>query len=161
MIRKARKEDAISIVYINITSWKETYKNIFPKSFLDKLNPYDEESIQKCINKINEYIVYTKDNQVLGFARYGKNKKAYADDYGEIYALYVDNNHHGEKIGSKLVKNIIKRTKNKYKYLLISTIKDNTANEFYKKIGGKIIDKCIFKLENKEYVENIYKFDIK
>ena len=89
MIRKARKEDAISIVYINITSWKETYKDIFPKSFLDKLNPYDEESIQKCINKKNEYIVYTKDNQVLGFARYGKNKKDYADDYGEIYALYV------------------------------------------------------------------------
>lgn len=154
MIRKARTEDASSIVYINITSWKETYKDIFPKSFLDKLDPNDENNIQRCINNINEYIVYTKDNKVLGFARYGKNKKDYDDNYGEIYALYVDNNHHGEKIGSKLVNNILKRMT--YKYLLISTLKDNKANEFYKKIGGKYIGECKFTLEDKEYTENIY-----
>lgn len=154
MIRKAKTTDASSIVYINITSWKETYKSIFPTSFLDKLDPYDNVNIERCINNIGEYIVYTEDDKVLGFARYGKNKKDYDDNYGEIYALYVDNNHHGKKIGSKLVNHILKIMP--YEYLLISTLKDNKANEFYKKIGGKLIGECKFILEDKEYTENIY-----
>ena len=48
MIRKAKISDAKEIVCLNIKSWKETYKDIFPKSFLDNLNPYDENSIEKC-----------------------------------------------------------------------------------------------------------------
>ena len=160
MIRKAKKEDAARMVYINVTSWKKTYKDIFPSSFLDSLNPYDEAIIEKYSKKIDEYIVYEEKGQVLGFARYGINKKGYSNDYAEIYALYVDNEYHGKRIGTKLVNDIIKRLKNKYKYLLISTIKENSANEFYQKIGGKKIGNCYFNLENKEYEENIYQFDI-
>ena len=158
MIRKAKKEDATRIVYINITSWKETYKNIFPDTFLANLNPYDEINIEKCQNNISEYIVYEKDNQILGFARYGKNKKEYDDSYAEIYALYVDNNYHGQKIGTKLVNHIIKKISHKYKYLLISTLKNNTANKFYEKIGGEKIGTTDFILENKKYTENLYRF---
>ena len=158
MIRKAKKEDAARIVYINITSWQDTYKNIFPATFLDKLDPNDEKNIEKCQDKISEYIVYEKDNQILGFARYGKNKKGYDDSYAEIYALYVDNNYHGQKIGTKLVNHIIKKISHKYKYLLISTLKNNTANKFYEKIGGEIIDTTTFTLENKKYKENLYQF---
>ena len=62
--------------------------------------------------------------------------------------------------GTKLVKHVMKLIKGKYKYLLISTIKENKANEFYKKIGGKKVGECKFLLENKEYIENIYKFNI-
>ena len=50
--------------------------------------------------------------------------------------------------------------KGKYKYLLISTLKENSAKEFYKKIGGRKIDECNFVIEGKIYKENIYIFDI-
>lgn len=160
MVRNAREEDAVSIVYINTNGWKNTYKNIFPDSFLDKLDPYDKTSVEKCINKINEYLVYTNDNnEVLGFARYGLNKKGYSDNYGEVYALYVDDKYKGKKIGTKLVNYILKNMK--YKYLLISTIKENSANIFYKKIGGKKISECNFTLDGKDYVENLYRFNKK
>lgn len=39
MIRKAKVSDAKSIVYINVIDWKKEYKNIFPKEFLDGLDP--------------------------------------------------------------------------------------------------------------------------
>lgn len=54
----------------------------------------------------------------------------------------------------------MKYLKNKYNYVLISTLEQNSANEFYKKIGGKLIGKSEFILEDKKYLENIYEYNI-
>ena len=159
MLRKAKKEDADRISYINAMSWKTTYKNIFPDSFLNNIDENDKNNIRKCMDKINEYVVYEED-KVLGFARCGINRKGYNDEYAEIYALYIDNDYRGKKIGTKLVKYVLNMFNGKYKYLLISTLKENSANEFYKKIGGRKIDECNFVIEGKIYKENIYIFDI-
>lgn len=75
MIRKAEIQDSNQIIQINIESWKETYKNIFDEKLLNNLDNKKEESIEKCKNKINEYIVYEINNKVVGFLKYGKNKK--------------------------------------------------------------------------------------
>ena len=160
MLRKAKKEDADRISYINAMSWKTTYKNIFPDSFLNNIDENDKNNIRKCMDKIDQYVVYEEENKVLGFAKYGINRKGYNDEYAEIYALYIDNDYRGKKIGTKLVKYVLNMFKGKYKYLLISTLKENSANEFYKKIGGRKIDECNFVIEGKIYKENIYIFDI-
>ena len=139
MIRKAQINDAENIVKINIRGWKQTYKGIFPQQFLDNLK-LTNETIQKCQNKIKEYSVYIKDKQIVGFIRYGKNKKGYNDSYGEIYALYD--------------------LKNNYTSILVSTLINNPANIFYQKIGGKLIGNSNFILEDKSYLENLYEFKI-
>ena len=97
MLRKAKKEDADRISYINAMSWKTTYKNIFPDSFLNNIDENDKNNIRKCMDKINEYVVYEED-KVLGFARCGINRKGYNDEYAEIYALYIDNDYRGKKL---------------------------------------------------------------
>ena len=48
MIRRANINDAKDIVRVNVMGWKNTYKNIFPQTFLDSLDPEDENSIRKC-----------------------------------------------------------------------------------------------------------------
>lgn len=75
LIRKAVENDAENIVKINIKGWIETYRGIFPDDFLDNLEQKELESIEKCKNKIKEYLVCEIDNKVVGFLRYGKNKK--------------------------------------------------------------------------------------
>ena len=55
-IRTARKEDSTAIINININSWRETYKGIFPDIFLNSLSENIEESINKCKTNISEYI---------------------------------------------------------------------------------------------------------
>ena len=153
MIRKATIQDAKDIATINIRSWKQTYKGIFPQEFLDNLTVNDE-NIEKCQNKIKEYAVYIKDNKIVGIIRYGKNKKGYDNNYGEIYALYIDSKYHHQGIGKELVKYVINELKNNYDYILVS-------NTFYQKIGGKLIGKSNFILENKSYLENLYEFKTK
>ncbi len=159
MIRKAIIQDAKDIVGINIMSWKQTYKGIFPQEFLDNLT-VNNENIEKCQNKIKEYAVYIEDNHVVGFIRYGKNKKGYNASYGEIYALYIDSNYQQKGFGKKLVKYSLNELKNNYHSILVSTLINNPANTFYQKIGGKLIGNSKFILENKEYLENLYEFKI-
>ena len=54
IIRKAKIEDAQTILDINIQSWKDTYKDIFPQTFLDNLNPEDANTIENCKKKIGQ-----------------------------------------------------------------------------------------------------------
>ena len=159
MIREAKIEDAKSIVTLNIKEWINTYKNIFPDDFLNNLKITDE-SIEKCQKKIKEYIVYEIDNNIVGFLRYGKNKKNYSEEYAEIYALYVNKTYQKKHIGSELIKYAFNKLKDNYKYVLISTLKENSANEFYQKIGGKFAKESEFLLDGKAYLENVYEFKL-
>lgn len=160
IVRKARIDDTKDIVYLNVISWKDTYNNIFPIDFLNNLDPCSKESIEKCKKSINQYAVCECDNQIVGIVRYGKNKKDYDDSYAEIYALYVDKKFKGNGIGTKLVNYVFNILKKEYKYCVISTLKENTANNFYKKIGGILIGESDFKLNDKIYKENIYKYKL-
>lgn len=159
-IRTARKEDSTAIINININSWRETYKGIFPDIFLNSLSENIEESINKCKNNISEYIVATIDDRIVGFRRIGKNKKGYPSNYAEIYALYINEAYKGQKIGTSLVKYSFSILSGKYDFCLISTLKENSANVFYKKINGNFIGTCKFNIMDNSYIENIYEFKI-
>lgn len=156
MIREAVEEDAKIIVEINIKEWQNTYKDIFPKDFLNNLDKLKEESIVRCQRKINEYIVYEENNKVLGFIRYGINKKGFTNKYGEIYAIYVDSNFQGKGVGSKLLKEALKRLEKDFNYVLVSTLIQNSANEFYIKKGFNLIGKSKFNIESESFDENLY-----
>ena len=160
MIRKANINDAKEIIKVNMLGWKQTYKGIFPQKFLDNLDINDEISIQKCEAKIKEYAVCEIDNKIVGIVRYGKNKKDYDDSYGEIYALYVLNDYQRQGIGLNLMKFAFKELKKNFHSILISTLVENTANEFYQKAGGILIGNSPFVLENNTYLENLYEFKI-
>lgn len=159
-IRKAKEEDAETIARINIQSWQDTYKGIFPDEFLESLNSKFEDTVQKCMKKIHEYIVALEDGQVVGFVRFGKNKKDYSDEYGEIYAIYIDSSFRGKKIGEKLLKYSFDEMSKSFQYCLISTLVQNRANHFYLRNGGIKISEGIFPLMNKEYIENVYLFKL-
>ena len=159
-IEQAKISDASKIVDININEWINTYTGIFPTDFLENLKNKKEESIEKCKNKINEYVVCKIDNQVIGFLRYGKNKKGYSDEYCEIYSLYIDKNYQHKGIGSDLIAYAFEILKPQYKYVLISTLVQNSANEFYQKIGGELLKQIDFKLESNVYQENLYLFTL-
>ena len=54
----------------------------------------------------------------------------------------------------------IRANDNKYDFCLISTLKENSANDFYKKINGNFIGICKFNVMDNSYIENIYEFKI-
>lgn len=160
-IRKAIVSDSESIAKINISSWQKTYKDIFPKEFLDCLS--DEESLKNTIlrmqgniKKDNNYLVAEFNNEVVGFCKIGKSTKENYENYGEIIALYVKNEKVKKGIGKQLfiaANNLLKET---YENNIVSCIKENLSNNFYKKIGCVLLEECDFNLKGVIYKENLY-----
>lgn len=160
-IRKAIVSDGESIAKINISSWQKTYKDIFPKEFLDCLS--DEESLKNTIlrmqgniKKDDNYLVAEFNNEVVSFCKIGKSTKENYENYGEIIALYVKNEEVKKGIGKQLfiaANNLLKET---YENNIVSCIKENLSNNFYKKMGCVLLEECDFNLKGVIYKENLY-----
>lgn len=158
-VREANTRDAKAILDINISSWKETYKNIFPSEFLDNLCSTEEEyntALNNVKENIKDHIVAKYNNKVVGFIKLGQSKKEVYSECGEIYALYVDNEYIKKGIGKMLFNSAKSQLKEKYNSIIVSCIKENTSNDFYLKMGCKKIGETDFILNNKKYKENLY-----
>ena len=162
LIRKATEEDCKFIARITTISWNETYKGIVPEWFLKELKENEEKRIKTMTNNFNEnkkYLLLEVDNEVVGFVKYNKSNDKDYDNCGEIIALYIIKKYHGNGYGKKLVDEAVRELKNmKCDKMLISCLKENPTNEFYKHIGGKYIKDSEFKKLN--LLENVYYFDI-
>ena len=160
-IRKAIVSDAESIAKINVSSWQKTYRNIFPSDFLNSLS--DEINLKNTIRRIrenidkdNNYLVAEVNNEVVGFCKIGRSTKENYENYGEIMALYIKNEEVKKGIGKQLFMVANTLLKEIYKNNIVSCIKENSANNFYKKMGCILISECDFNLKGIIYKENLY-----
>lgn len=163
MIREANTSDAERIVRIHLNSWRSTYSNVFPKEVFDKQeSEYDTrvENIKKAISEgTSNYALLEEDNMVKAFICYGDARGDKYKDYKEIYSIYIEDNNQKKGYGTKLIKycfNIFKD--NGYKRVIIRCLKENTANEFYQKIGGKVVELEYSSVHGIDITECVYEF---
>ena len=148
---------------INAQSWKESYKGIVNDEFLELVNTEDE--INKNINRLKESLldkdkkrfILKVDNEYVGVLCVRKSKYDKYKDYGELGALYLLNKVKGKGYGKILFNKAKKELIDMgYSNMVNGCLKDNPSNEFYKHMGGILIDKDIFKIPNQDIIENIY-----
>lgn len=162
-IRKEKKGDCMGVSHVITIAWNETYKGIMSDCFLEELKTNElkrgEDAKEKFATKDYSTLVLEINNQVVGFANYGKTEDLEFDNCGEIFALYIIKKYHHYGFGKKLVEESIKNLKEMgFDKMLVSCLKENPSNEFYKHIGGKYIKNKIYKQLN--LPENVYYFDI-
>lgn len=165
MIREANTSDAARIVRIHLNSWRSTYSNVFPKEVFDKQeSEYNTrvENIKNAIEKgSSNYALLEEDNMVKAFICYGDARGDKYKDYKEIYSIYIEDNNQKKGYGTKLIKycfNIFK--KEGYKSVIIRCLKENTANEFYQKIGGKVVELESSNIHGIDINECVYEFNL-
>ena len=135
---------------INAQSWKESYKGIVNDEFLELVNTEDE--INKNINRLKESLL-----EYVGVLCVRKSKYDKYKDYGELGALYLLNKVKGKGYGKILFNKAKKELIDMgYSNMINGCLKDNPSNEFYKHMGGILIDTDIFKIPNQDIIENIY-----
>lgn len=162
-IRRRLKEDIPSIQRVVTISWKETYKGIVPQSELDELENTEELRIKNSYENFDEndnnQFVLEIDNEIVGFVNIGKTEDKEFENCGEIFALYIIGKFKGQGYGKKLFeKAVLELKKLGFNKMLISCLKGNSTNEFYKHMGGIYIKDGIYKRLNLK--ENVYYFDI-
>lgn len=165
MIRSASEGDAERIVRIHLNSWRSTYSNVFPKEVFDKQESEYNTRVENIKNAIREgssnYALLEEDNMVKAFICYGDARGDKYKDYKEIYSIYIEDNNQKKGYGTKLIKycfNIFK--KDGYKRVIIRCLKENTANEFYQKMGGKVVELEHSSVHGIDITECVYEFNL-
>lgn len=159
-IKSPKLDNSNDMARIITDCWKNSYKNILPKEFLNNLS-YENRannirtSILGTNKKFTSNMIIYADKDVKGIAFYGKNICNFPKNCGEIIALYVDISEQRKGIGRKLVswiKNELKQ--NGFTNMIIWCLKDNFPSiEFYTSIGGIVNNERDFEIDGKIYKE--------
>ncbi len=166
-IKEITIEDIPEYVKVNTAAWQESYKGLIDDSILDEVVNNVENSIQKQINKfdsdkknnIKKFVLKVNDKAV-GMTGIGKATEEKYGDIGEIYSLYLLNkvkkNGYGKMLFYHDVKELIALGFNS---MVIGCLVNNPANNFYKHMGGKLIEVVTRKIKGHNMTENIYYYE--
>ncbi|WP_245570108.1 GNAT family N-acetyltransferase [Halalkalibacillus halophilus] len=143
MIREANQEDAQSIAKVHVDSWKTTYKDILPSTFLEKLSYEHREKIwtANIADPNNHIFVYEKGGEVVGFVCGGKRDENQVEGAGDLTAIYLLQNVQGEGIGKQLTKTLFGRLRDlNYTKAFVEVLDDNQSKQFYEKLGAELYE---------------------
>lgn len=173
-IREAHIGDAIGIAFVQTMAWKTAYKGILNQTFLDNVRLEERLKFRYKILRESKGIHYVAlwENQVIGFCdahvlRFHENQHLSAEQWqkrkerGEIYAIYLLEDHQNKGIGKAL----FQRTRLQLKEeglipFLAWVFKDNhQARGFYESQGGTLVDEVSARIGDQDYQEVAYKFE--
>ena len=134
VIKRMESEDEINGKgYVHYQSWHETYTGLVDAGYMERLTP------EKCIETVHKWpdnILVAKDGEkVVGFVGYGAYRDDTLPDCGEVFAIYVLAEYHGQRVGCKLMKAAIDKL-SAYKKIAVWVLKGNErAIRFYERFG--------------------------
>ncbi|OIB02851.1 GCN5 family acetyltransferase [Paenibacillus sp. LC231] len=142
-IRHANEQDAAGIANVHVNSWKTTYKGIVEDRFLENLSAADRiEGWRRKLANMPEdeqlLVIADEDGKVYGFMSYGMEREQKISDEGELYAIYLLKEIQGMGWGRELFARLKEfLQKNGYRSLLVWVLEGNSAEHFYKHMGGQ------------------------
>ncbi|MFG6149241.1 GNAT family N-acetyltransferase [Halobacillus sp. B23F22_1] len=160
-IRKATAADAKEIAKVSTTSWKSTYENILPDSFLASLDPSDKISKwENFIARDDEnfiFVVETNEGKVVGFCHGGLERTGKYPFRGELYAIYFYKEVQRAGLGQKLLGALARKLYSEGMVsMLVWVLEDNPYRRFYEKRGGAVIDEKTITIDGCELNEVAY-----
>lgn len=173
-IRKTTPSDAEGTAYVHVKGWQTSYVGMIEQAYLDAIS-YDErlELRKKILNSKDMLsLVVSYDREIIGFADAGPlREKAYNKaffpsheahlQYGEIYAIYLLEEHQRKGLGHRLYEECRRWFKSQgYSGFVTWALAHNVrAKQFYEREGGKIVGGITVTIGNKGYEECCYLFE--
>lgn len=142
LVRDAVFEDADGIAHVHVTAWLETYRGLMSDEFLDRLSVEQrakrwKQTLSDPDDVYHHVVVAGNDNEIVGFANYGKNQSDDVDYRGELFAIYVLKKFQGQGIGRELVKRAAQGLLAKdISSMLVWVLAKNPYHQFYESLGG-------------------------
>lgn len=162
VIRKNELKDQEQMAHIKVDGWKNAYDRIIASNYLNSLD-YEQQT-ERYINSFEEYkdrvLVAVRGDEVLGYSCFDMNKNDISES--ELVSLYIKPSETKKGIGTALFKETCKEMLSSgKKNMLLWCLSDNdNAIEFYKKLGGKIVETKDAKIGDEIYKEYGFYFNL-
>jgi ribosomal protein S18 acetylase RimI-like enzyme len=141
-IRKAIQDDVSGIAKVHVDTWRSTYQDIVPASFLESLSYSKRGAMWTDVIKRNDpnshvFVAIDDAKQVVGFTAGGPSReKDYPYD-GELYAIYLLKEHQGQGIGRRLFQATTAHLSSRQlKGMMLWVLEENATKRFYEAMGG-------------------------
>jgi GNAT superfamily N-acetyltransferase len=109
-LREARRGDELLVAELHVRSWQEAYGGLMPAEFLAGLDPreragrYAFEGGEGAPTTVLAVVADGDgEEELIGFASFGRSRDEDLPDHGEIGALYVDPDRHRGGVGRLLM----------------------------------------------------------
>lgn len=161
-VRSATPEDAEGIAFVHVNAWKETYRGLMPDSVLDGLTvELRTEQWKNTLSSPDDIyyltLVAEKDGKIIGFANYGREREGDPEHLGELYAIYVLKEFHGQGIGRLLIHEVAQGLKAiGIMSMLVWVLTDNSYQKFYERMGGVFLREKLFEIGGETLKEKAY-----
>ncbi len=143
-IRRARIEDAAAIAHVHVESWRSTYAGMLPEDMLVRLSSaaHEQRWWRRVLGRFRRrhfvYVAEHADDGVVGFISGGPSRDRHLREDGEVYALYLLDEYHGEGTGRALFVKLAARLKRECgPSLLVWVLSNNPSRFFYEAMGGR------------------------
>lgn len=164
-IRAAVPEDAAAIAHVHVASWRSTYRGLLPGDFLANLSEerradqwrQQAETARQDQRRGVLLVAEEESGKVAGFAAAGPEREADAGFDGELYAIYLLEEHQGKGIGRRLVELVVDHFRRQgYGSMRVWVLEGNPAQAFYERLGGKRVGTKAIEIGGQSYNEVAY-----
>ncbi len=167
-LRPANHADASSIAAISIEVWIGTYlKRGVSAFFADyALETFTVDQTRRLMEDPEQFMVVSENTEGIdGFMRVSSNSPAPVEGCSdmEISTLYVQPRHHGRGIGKRLLSAALDhcRAADAASVWLSTNTENEPAIEFYLAQGFEHVGETEFRIEDKGYLNNVYKLSLR
>jgi GNAT superfamily N-acetyltransferase len=146
-LRPGHEKDVRSIAQTHVASWRQAYKGILSPAFLENLSVEErakgwQEAITRFFSRDPQKLIVVEDAQgaIVGFAAAGVNRENDPEFDAEIYALYLLEEHQGQGLGTKMMREMMGWLRSKgFQKVMLWVLEANPTRKFYEKRGGKLL----------------------
>ena len=139
--RPANVNDARGIAQVHVDTWRTTYAGIVPETFLKDLSYERRErqwqSFYLNPNPRSHLWLGLDGDTIVGFSSGGLERGAEIHE-GEVYAIYLLKNYHGQGIGKELFRrSFASMDADGFTSIMVWALIDNPTCDFYRRMGGQ------------------------
>ena len=145
-IRAAQPADAGPIARVHNASRRTTYAGIMPADYLANLSDEDwearwDEYLLPGRFESTTLVAETGAGEIVGFVSGGVERLGDPAYRGEIYAVYLLQDHQRQGVGKRLVAAIVQQLqRDGFASMLVWVLEDNArARRFYESMGGELV----------------------
>lgn len=159
IIRRATPDDTPGIARVHVDCWRKAYRGLLPQDFLNRLSYENVEKRDRGFFTRDGFFGFVAlcSDEIVGFAFGGPESGGDAMYPGELYTLYVHQEHQGRGIGHALFLAIARELADRgISSMLLWVFAQNPACLFYERMGGRYLRRQPIQIEDTTLEEVAY-----